>query len=662
MRWSQRSAIGMLLGGASLLAQTNPPPAEPKAPAPSQIEEPAKKRAARPQTWIELRSTHFIVVSNAKEKEARQVGYQFELIRAVFEDYFRQSESATDPPLSVIAVKDEHTFKELMPEFWAKKGSVHPAGYYLGGAEENYVVLRLDISTNEGADVPYEPFYHEYVHYLMRRLMFKLPLWMIEGLAEFYGNTRIEGKRVLVGAPSRSHILFLRDKELLRVGSLFDVNASSPYYHEDNKADIFYAESWALTHYLVVRDWEEGTHRVEDFVALLGQGVDQREAARRTIGDPASLEPALRKYIQNSTFNAARQNPPKIEENSFEMREMSEAESLTVRADFKAHDHQYFEAQAMLEESVKLDPKQPTALEVMGFLYLQQGKLTEAEKCYSEAVAHDSHSYLANYYYAQSLLKGPLDDDSAAKAETSLRIALSANPHFAPSYDLLAYLLLSRNKKVDEAYKMALQAKQLDPANIHYCLREVAALEHLGRAQDAVDVAIHILPTTHTPADHLITLEALVDAERFLAYQKFEAFRKEQTLARQSTNQGSVTPTTVRTTSMVTPTVRRPPSLGIPRPARHASAPQITPTFVNVVVGTTQRFAASLTTPAAKNVVWKVFGTGCAGATCGTISSDGLYTAPAKVPMPPAVTIAVSSVDAPNKAAFALVTILQPNH
>jgi TonB family protein len=30
MRWSQRSAIGMLLGGASLLAQTNPPPAEPK--------------------------------------------------------------------------------------------------------------------------------------------------------------------------------------------------------------------------------------------------------------------------------------------------------------------------------------------------------------------------------------------------------------------------------------------------------------------------------------------------------------------------------------------------------------------------------------------------------------------------------------------------------
>jgi hypothetical protein len=43
MRWSQRSAIGILLGGTSLLAQTNAPPAEPKASAASQIEEGVKR-------------------------------------------------------------------------------------------------------------------------------------------------------------------------------------------------------------------------------------------------------------------------------------------------------------------------------------------------------------------------------------------------------------------------------------------------------------------------------------------------------------------------------------------------------------------------------------------------------------------------------------------
>jgi hypothetical protein len=76
MQWSPRTAIGILLGGAALFGQTNTSPVEPKAPTASHIEEAAKKPDGRPQTWIELRSAHFIVVSNAKEKEARQVGYR----------------------------------------------------------------------------------------------------------------------------------------------------------------------------------------------------------------------------------------------------------------------------------------------------------------------------------------------------------------------------------------------------------------------------------------------------------------------------------------------------------------------------------------------------------------------------------------------------------
>ena len=35
---------------------------------------------------------------------------------------------------------------------------------------------------------------------------------------------------------------------------LFAVDAQSPYYHEENKGSIFYAESWALTHYLFTKD------------------------------------------------------------------------------------------------------------------------------------------------------------------------------------------------------------------------------------------------------------------------------------------------------------------------------------------------------------------------------------------------------------------------
>ena len=98
------------------------------------------------------------------------------------------------------------------------------------------------------------------------------------------------------------------------------MNFSSPYYHEESKASIFYAESWALTHYLIMRDSKEKTHRMTDLLALLAKGVDQKEAAKQTIGDSRPLETELRAYVQKSEFRVASVAPPKIDENGFQVR------------------------------------------------------------------------------------------------------------------------------------------------------------------------------------------------------------------------------------------------------------------------------------------------------------------------------------------------------
>ena len=61
---------------------------------------------ASPRKWIELRSSHFVVVTNASEREARQVADQFETIRGVFQNYFRTA-SINDRPLTIVAASDE---------------------------------------------------------------------------------------------------------------------------------------------------------------------------------------------------------------------------------------------------------------------------------------------------------------------------------------------------------------------------------------------------------------------------------------------------------------------------------------------------------------------------------------------------------------------------
>jgi tetratricopeptide (TPR) repeat protein len=449
---------------------------------------PAAPAEKRPE-WSRLRSPNFIVITNASDKQARRVAYQFEMIRSVFRQVFGMQGAAPDPPVIILAAKDAASLLPLLPEAYRQKGAMHPAGFYLGGEEKNYVALRLDASLNQEAYEPFQPIYHEYLHYLMRRSIAVLPLWLTEGLAEFYGNTRGTSKVVWVGVPSSSSLMILHEKQFLPLSTLFSVDASSPYYHEDNKTSIFYAESWALTHYLMTRDWRETTHRLSQFVALLGQKVDPTDAARRTIGDPQALETALRMYIERLGFTAAGfPPPPGIDKNSFVPEPLSDAESLAIRADFLVRNRRYAEARQMLDAALKANPKLAAAYESMGLLHAQQNQIEEANKWYSQAVALNSQSFFANYYYAANLMKGKMDDDAASKAEASLRTAIKADPGFASSYDALALLFITRNRELEEARMLILHAVSLEPGNVHYRLRMAALLVKMDRVDDALRV------------------------------------------------------------------------------------------------------------------------------------------------------------------------------
>ena len=489
---------------------------------------------ASPQAWIELRTPHFVVVSNASEHEARQVADQFETIRAVFREYFG-TVSSNEQPIIILAARDESTLKPLLPEAWTKKGSAHRSGIYLAGLDKNYIGLRLDVSLNQSAYELYEPIYHEYVHYLTRQMIPHLPVWMVEGLAEFYGNTRIESQKVLVGTPSTTNVMILRNKTPIPVSTLFEVDNSSPYYNEENKTSIFYAESWALTHYLITRDWHQHTHRLNDFVTLLGQNTPQAEAAVRTIGDPKALQAVLGQYIYKFSFTAERLEKPKLEQGDFRVRTISEAESLAVRADFMVHDGQYAKAEGMLEASIKLDPKLAAAYESMGLAYFQQGNKAEAEKWLAQAVKLDPESYLANYYYAASLLREIEPKDDAVKnAEESLRTSIKSNPRFAPAYEALAYCLArpGSHQNLNEAREMAVKAIDQEPGDVGHRVRLVEVLMAMGRTDDAIHEATLALPLAKTPADQSAASGALEAARKFqLSQKKMKELQEAQTSA-----------------------------------------------------------------------------------------------------------------------------------
>ena len=99
----------------------------------------------------------------------------------------------------------------------------------------------------------------------------------------------------------------------------------------------------------------------------------------------------------------------------------------------------------------------------------------------------------------------------------------------------------------------------------------------------------------------------------------------------------------------------------------------VSPTAAQVTRGSTLQFSATIFTTAGKTVewetptmnvplTWSVAGLTCAGSECGTISATGLYTAPAKIPDPPYVTVTAALESGLNKKDSVELEIVQELH
>ena len=89
------------------------------------------------------------------------------------------------------------------------------------------------------------------------------------------------------------------------------------------------------------------------------------------------------------------------------------------------------------------------------------------------------------------------------------------------------------------------------------------------------------------------------------------------------------------------------------------TAVTVTPSSVTVQTGGVQQFTATVSPSGANQAVtWSFSGTGCTGASCGTIDATGKYTAPTTAPNPPTVTVRATSVADSARAAVAAVNVM----
>lgn len=444
---------------------------------------------AADKPWVEVRSPHYRILTNGSPADARHVAHEFEQMRYVFTRLNPHLRIDSGSPMLIFAVRDENTAKSLEPAVWKRKGA-KPIGTFGHGWEKQYVMVRMDA---KGVNV-HSVVYHEYTHSILHMNAHWLPTWMDEGMAEFYAYTRFQGDKIYVGAPTERSLQLHRAP--VPVETMIGVTPNSPYYHDEDKVNLFYTEAWAMVHYLTFGPGMGNGARLNQYFGLIQQGVPQEKAFPQVFGSFAEVDKGLDRYIRSYAFNAAvLKDPPQIDEKDFTTRTLSIAETDAELAGFHLWTHDLTDARPLVKKALDEDPKLGLGHEENGFLLFADGKDKEAAEEFSQAYALDSSLYLS--LFARTMLS-PLADSNTPADEAALRAALlsvaNVNPQFAPAYVQLARLSVRQND-LKFAYGSSRRAEGLEPWRAGYHLLSGQILLLMGRdaesANDARYVADH---------------------------------------------------------------------------------------------------------------------------------------------------------------------------
>jgi hypothetical protein len=131
--------------------------------------------------WLKIKSPNFELFTTAGERNGREVARHFEQVRAFFLEAMGLG-LKSGPPVRIVVFRSDKEFAPYAPNELA-------SAFYLGTDDHDYIIMKGASGENFPVAV------HEYTHLLLKHSGMRPPVWLNEGLAEFYSNLKpVAGK------------------------------------------------------------------------------------------------------------------------------------------------------------------------------------------------------------------------------------------------------------------------------------------------------------------------------------------------------------------------------------------------------------------------------------------------------------------------------------
>lgn len=451
--------------------------------------------------WTRFSSEHFIFVGDASERSMRSIAQRLEQFREVAGRMLSNGAVSSPAPTIVIAFENDKSFTPFKPVYQGRP--VSAAGYFVGMEDVNYIAVNAEQDSEAFGLI-----FHEYAHFLTGNAYGSTPVWVNEGLAELYQTLAITGDTsATVGNPSAQNLLLLRAAtSLLPVADLIAVEHDSSLYNENDRRGLFYAESWALVHYLALGS-PARQGQLQKYLNAIKAGTPPADAFKTAFGaDTKALDLELRQYVRGSTFNALKMEFTDRLARAFTStpENLSEGEAAGYRGDLLARVKRVDDAREYLRKTVNTDPAAARAMAALGLLELRGGNEAVALPLLERAstLAPDAMT-LAAYGRVLARLadRGRGDEDALyEKARVVLTRALELQPTLTAAMVSLAEVEMGRGVDTARAVTLMQSAIASAPGREEYRLM-LAQAYAVNRDYQSATTLLSVLMTRATRDD-----------------------------------------------------------------------------------------------------------------------------------------------------------------
>ena len=439
--------------------------------------------------WTIVRGQDVTVVGDQPAGTLRDIAERLERFRIGVSGLIPNAERPLPVPTVVYAFGTRKAMQPFLPLM--RNGKPAPlGGFFHRDADVSYIALSL-----EGFDESLPVVFHEYTHLLVRNAVRSVPIWLNEGLAEYYSTFTMadSGARADAGRPIVPHVRLLRER-YIPISELIAVDAGSDLYDEATRRSIFYAEAWALIHYLMV-EVPDGPKAINRYVADIARGRRPDDAFFDAFGaSPQKFDEQLKRYVAHPTFrwrtfDLTQRTQVNITDPG---RALSAGEADAWLGDLQRRVRRRREAATRIEAALRLDSESAITHLALGLLRIDEGRISESWTPLERAVAIAPGDFMTQYAYGVSLLRevvqvdGMVADVTAlAHSQTALEAATAIHPYASEAWSWLAYADMLDNDRLPAAQDAIDRAIDLAPGRLEYRLRWADISILRGRVADA---------------------------------------------------------------------------------------------------------------------------------------------------------------------------------